>query len=70
MLADAQSGAHLVLGTVIPDDGLLPAVHRAWLHRHQLREGHPHVHGANLGIRADSSLALGGWPQWPAGEDV
>jgi glycosyltransferase involved in cell wall biosynthesis len=70
MLAEARSGAHLVLGTVIPDPGLHPPVHRAWLSGHQLREGHPHVHGANLGIRGDSYLALGGWPEWPAGEDV
>jgi cellulose synthase/poly-beta-1,6-N-acetylglucosamine synthase-like glycosyltransferase len=70
MLAEARSGAHLVLGTVIPEPGLQHLVHRAWLSRHHLRDGHPHVHGANLGIRGDAYLALGGWPEWRAGEDV
>ena len=35
---------------------------KAWLSRHHLRDGHPHVHGANFGIRADTYLSLGGWP--------
>lgn len=30
---------------------------------------HPHVHGANLGIRADSYLATGGWNPLPTAED-
>ena len=36
--------------------------------RHQLRDGHPHVHGANLGIRGDAYLALGGCAALPTGE--
>ena len=32
--------------------------------------GHPHVHGANFGIRADTYLELGGWPAVTSGEDV
>jgi hypothetical protein len=38
--------------------------------RHHLRDGHPHVHGANLGIRGDTYLALGAEPSLRAGEDV
>jgi glycosyltransferase involved in cell wall biosynthesis len=70
MTALARQGAHLVLGTVLPGDSLDPAVRAAWLARHRLREGHPHVHGANLGIRGDAYLALGGWTPRATGEDA
>lgn len=30
---------------------------------------HPHVHGANLGFRADAYLAVGGWNPLAVGED-
>jgi cellulose synthase/poly-beta-1,6-N-acetylglucosamine synthase-like glycosyltransferase len=30
---------------------------------------HPHVHGANLGVRADAYLEVGGFDAGPAGED-
>ena len=30
---------------------------------------HPHVHGANLGMRADAYLAAGGWNPLPTAED-
>jgi glycosyltransferase involved in cell wall biosynthesis len=70
MMMMARQGAHLVLGTVLPGDGLDSATRAAWLARHHLRDDHPHVHGANLGIRGDAYLALGGWPPLTAGEDV
>jgi cellulose synthase/poly-beta-1,6-N-acetylglucosamine synthase-like glycosyltransferase len=31
--------------------------------------GHPHVHGANLGVRADCYLSAGGWSPRQTGED-
>ena len=42
----------------------------AWRRAYTPRTGHRHVHGANLGVRADHYLAAGGFP--PAGlhEDV
>ena len=33
-------------------------------------EPHPHVHGANLGVRADVYLGVGGWPRTTHDEDV
>ena len=43
-------------------------------HRHHANysghgDEHPHVHGANLGVRADAYLAVGGWPTITDGED-
>jgi GT2 family glycosyltransferase len=70
MMTEARLGAHLVLGTVTPDRCLEPRARAEWLSRHYLRDGHPHVHGANLGIRGDSYLSLGGWPQLATGEDT
>jgi glycosyltransferase involved in cell wall biosynthesis len=70
MVTEAQRGAHLVLGTVLPGVELDPAARAQWLGRHHLRDGHPHIHGANFGIRGDSYLALGGWRPLATGEDV
>jgi glycosyltransferase involved in cell wall biosynthesis len=70
MVAEASLGAHLVLGTVIPSGELTPRTRAEWLSRHHLRDGHPHVHGANFGIRADVYLNLGGWPAVVTGEDT
>jgi cellulose synthase/poly-beta-1,6-N-acetylglucosamine synthase-like glycosyltransferase len=70
MVAAAGRGASLVLGTVLPGPDLSPAARAQWLARHDLRDGHPHVHGANLGIRADAYLALGGWRPLVTGEDA
>lgn len=37
----------------------------------RVRSGpHPHIHGANLGFRADAYLAVGGWRTHVTGEDV
>jgi hypothetical protein len=60
----------VVLGTVLPGPGLRPAARTKWAGRHHLRDGHPHVHGANFGIRGDAYLALGGWPPLASGEDA
>jgi glycosyltransferase involved in cell wall biosynthesis len=66
----AESGTDLVLGTVLPD-AELPTPERArWHDEHTLEDGHPHVHGANLGVRADSYLAAGGFSAVDSDEDV
>ncbi|MDP9116678.1 MAG: glycosyltransferase [Actinomycetota bacterium] len=69
-LSEAAGGAQVVLGTVLPQPGLMARVEQAWFDGHLLRAGHPHVHGANLGIRADVYADLGGWPNLATGEDV
>ncbi|MBM6401564.1 glycosyltransferase [Phycicoccus sonneratiae] len=66
----AAAGADLVVGTVVPDEVVDPRVLRAWWARHELHEGHRHVHGANLGVRADAYLEVGGFPPLPVHEDV
>jgi GT2 family glycosyltransferase len=68
-LADAET-ADLVVGTVLPGPELTPVARDAWLAVHDLRDGHRHVHGANLGVRASSLDALGGWAPLSTGEDV
>ena len=70
MVAESRRNTQVVLGTVLPGPGLPAALEKAWLSRHHLREGHPHVHGANFGIRADTYLTLGGWQPLRLGEDV
>jgi glycosyltransferase involved in cell wall biosynthesis len=70
MVTEARLGAHVVLGTVVPGPDLGPRIRAEWLSRHHLRDGHPHVHGANFGIRADAYLNLGGWPPVLADEDT
>ncbi|MHB8505945.1 MAG: glycosyltransferase family 2 protein [Acidimicrobiales bacterium] len=69
MVAAADAGADLVLGTVRPEtpDALLL---RAWAAAHHLRDGHRHVHGANLGVRASTYTDVGGYPPADTAEDV
>lgn len=69
IVAEAQSGAEVILGTVPPGIGLPARLDTAWCDRHQASEGHPHVHGANLALRADAYISLGGWAM-SSGEDV
>jgi glycosyltransferase involved in cell wall biosynthesis len=69
-MALAEAGTELVLGTVLPDEEL-PAPERArWHDAHTLVDGHPYVHGANLGVRADSYLAANGFSDVDSDEDV
>ncbi|MFJ5934090.1 glycosyltransferase [Streptomyces sp. NPDC093071] len=75
-LRHALQGWQCLLGTVriAPHPSLAPPV-RALHDAHYFagRDGpgwvHPHVHGANLGIRADTYLRAGGFPAVPYGED-
>lgn len=66
----ADRGADLVIGTVEPFGVGSPEVLRNWYSRHTLDEGHGHVHGANLGVRASSWRRVGGFGDSRVGEDV
>jgi len=55
-----------------PGDPLPAAVRARWgahVERRGRGFGHPHVHGANLGLRADLWLEAGGFDHLSAGED-
>jgi glycosyltransferase involved in cell wall biosynthesis len=70
-VAAARRGASMLLGTVRPDPGDLDGrVNRLWHRRHRLTDGHPHVHGANMGIRANWYQLTGGFPAVSRDEDV
>lgn len=69
-VALAESGVDLVVGTVVPDGLIDPVVLQAWRARHELREDHRHVHGANLGVRASAYAEAGGFAPVPLHEDV
>lgn len=65
----ADAGADAVLGTVAPAEPR-PLVRSAWRRRQHLAEGHPHIHGANLGVRGSAYEAVGGFGAHVLGEDV
>ncbi len=67
-----SAGADLFAGTVRPllDSWTLdPRVLQEWRAGYQEGDGHPHAHGANLGVRADVLDRLGGLPGLSVGED-
>lgn len=68
----ADGGAEVVLGTVTVDDWSdhPAAVARQWQSSYDASDGHPHVHGANVGCRADRYLEAGGFVALTCDEDV
>jgi hypothetical protein len=68
----ANRGAEVVLGTVTVDDwtGHPAHVAKRWAATYDTADGHPHVHGANVGCRADAYLAARGFPGLSCAEDV
>jgi glycosyltransferase involved in cell wall biosynthesis len=71
-LALADRGAAAVAGVVAVDSfAEHPAAVQDRFERRYAgpSDAHPHVHGANLGVRADAYLAAGGWPDLELGED-
>jgi hypothetical protein len=66
----AGRGADLVLGTVVPDgDDLPPGAAARYAAGYVPGDGHPHVHGANLAVRASTYCRIGGWSDRETGED-
>ena len=68
-IAFADSDLDAVIGTVTPAD-VSQEIYESWLQHHDLTEGHDHVHGANLGFRADIYLRAGGFRDAESREDV
>ncbi len=67
----ADLGHEVVLGTVEPFPAdLSPELLEAWHARHDLREGHDHVHGANLGLTLAAYDRVGGFGWVRVHEDV
>lgn len=66
----AATGIDLVVGTVVPDEPAHTSVAALWWSQHQLGEGHPAIHGANLGIRLSCLLTVGGFGRRRIDEDV
>ncbi len=67
----ADEGVDALVGTVEPDEHELGAALSArWRSQHPAVEGHPHVHGANLGVRLSAYLAVGGFPPVRVHEDA
>jgi cellulose synthase/poly-beta-1,6-N-acetylglucosamine synthase-like glycosyltransferase len=65
----ASSDAYV--GAVVPRmDDLEPLRRRAWRRSHPPGATLGHVHGANLGVRADAYLRVGGFLPLRVGEDV
>ena len=70
MIRCAEQGAEVALGTVRPNVARTSSIYRRWRRRYVMSDGHPHVHGANLGLRADVYDRIGGWPLLAFDEDV
>ena len=67
----ATSGAHLLLGTVVPDDTeITPSQFARWQTRHSDGDGHGYIYGANLGFSRRALDATGGFRPLRAHEDV
>lgn len=66
----AEAGYDVVIGTVRPDFDDLSSAHvDQWHATHTPGRPNGHVHGANLGVRATTYLAVGGFGPLPEHED-
>jgi glycosyltransferase involved in cell wall biosynthesis len=73
LVAQLALGADAVCGTVTVDtwsEDFDPAAQIRYQQAYQAREGHRHIHGANLGISAGAYVQAGGFEPLPRHEDV
>jgi glycosyltransferase involved in cell wall biosynthesis len=75
LIRQTAAGADMVLGVVrIANWRQLPAAAvRRYLNAYRAKrrhDGHGHVHGANMGFRAEAYWRVGGFADLPTGEDV
>lgn len=67
----ASADTDLLLGVVRPDaEELQPSSLNRWISQYHFQDGHPHIHGANMGVRAEIYRRAGGFPALPEHEDV
>lgn len=70
-ISHARADTDLLLGLVRPDPAeISPNMRSRWLDGYRAADGHPHVHGANMGIRTRAYRRAGGFPSLPEHEDV
>lgn len=70
-LRHACADTDLLLGLVRPDaDELQPSSFNRWMSQYHLRDGHPHIHGANMGVRTTMYRRAGGFLPLAEHEDV
>lgn len=72
LVKQVQCGASAFCGVVTVDDwqDYAPSVQQAFVAAEQAREGHLHVHGANMGFSASAYRDSGGFLPLMTGEDV
>ncbi len=68
----AATGADVFVGTITPDgwSGWPPGVATSFARDYSNRDGHSHVHGANLGVRSTAYREVGGFAPLDEHEDV
>lgn len=67
----AEAGADALLGTVEPDVTELGRYRYVeWQRGYTRQDGHEHIHGANLGVRASAYRDAGGFPSVSGDEDI
>ena len=70
-MSHARADTDLLLGVVRPDaTELHPSSMNRWMSQYHLHDGHPHVHGANMGVRIGMYRRAGGFPPIAEHEDV
>ncbi len=73
LVSQLECGTEVVCGTVHVQRWQpwhKAALRQLYLSRYQAREGHRHIHGANLGVSAQAYLRIGGFQPLAAHEDV